>query len=65
MMENYNNRIFIQYTDKRQYNIENEMYFEGISLSYIVLLFIAPIILYMFIKSLKVFKEVKSNRVKC
>ena len=23
-MENYNNRIFIQYTDKRQYNIENE-----------------------------------------
>lgn len=36
------------------------LYYEGISLSYIVLLFIAPLILIVFLKSLKVLKEIKN-----
>lgn len=35
-------------------------YYEGLTINYLVLFFIAPIILYVFIKSLKVLKEIKN-----
>lgn len=38
----------------------SSIYYEGISISYLSLVLIAPIILYVFLKSLKVLKEVKN-----
>ncbi len=35
-------------------------FYEGLSINYLVLLFIAPLILYVFIKSLKALKEIKN-----
>lgn len=39
---------------------KTNIYYEGISISYLSLILIAPIILYVFIKSIKVLKEVKN-----
>jgi stage II sporulation protein GA (sporulation sigma-E factor processing peptidase) len=41
-------------------SFKSNLYYNGISVSYIVLLIISPIILYVFIKSLKVLKEIKN-----
>ena len=45
---------------KIEFHLDNNLYYHGISISYIIILIIAPIILYAFIKSLKVFKEIKN-----
>lgn len=39
---------------------KTSIYYEGISISYLSLILIAPVILYVFIKSIKVLKEVKN-----
>lgn len=39
---------------------KTSIYYEGISISYLSLILVAPVILYVFIKSIKVLKEVKN-----
>ncbi len=45
---------------KVEYNIDNSLYYKGISISYLVILIIAPVILLVFLKSLKMLKKIKN-----
>lgn len=45
---------------KIEYSTNSKLYYQGIQIPYLLLIIVAPLILYVFIKSLKALKEIKN-----